>query len=89
MQDSVLESTNPSDGGPFVSFPHSDIRPLYGCLDTSAAAPLGTKWVKAITGFDGLSKVGLCIPDAGHAVADVIDGGQKIAADINQYCQLH
>ena len=86
QQDSILESS--SDGGPFTSFPHTEIRPLFGCLDTSAAASLGNLWVKAVTGKTG-PQVGLCVPDAGHAIADVIDGGQMISADLNQYCKLN
>jgi len=78
--DSVLS------GDELLSFPQTDVHLLYGTLDNSAASPLGYQWAQQVTGTNNQGASISCIPDAGHRIADVIDGAAKIASDLVTYC---
>jgi hypothetical protein len=73
-------------GDELLSFPKTDIHLLYGTLDSSAASPLGYQWAQQVTGTGGRAPNISCVPDAGHRIADVIDGAAQIANDLVTYC---
>jgi len=77
--DSVLS------GDEVLDFPQTDLHMVYGTLDDSAASPLGYQWAQQVSGSRGAPGIA-CVPDAGHRVADVIDGAQRIAGDLVTYC---
>lgn len=80
VTDSVLS------GDEVLSFPETDLHMVYGSLDDSAASPLGYQWAQQVTGTGGRGAAISCVPDAGHRIADVIDGAIKIASDLVTYC---
>jgi len=73
-----------------LTFPSTDVRALYGGLDTSAAVPLGLDWVNVIKVWPSQSTVQqTCEFNDGHGLPDYLDAAQKIASDLIAHCTLH
>jgi len=68
-----------------TSFPSTYLHILLGGLDKASGPPQATLWQSAVTGSNGQPAVD-CVADAGHAIADTLDGATQIANDIIQSC---
>jgi len=78
--DSILSDTYP----PELSF-STQIRAVFGGLDTSGGAvPEGLDWVSFIASPVAL----ICVPTAGHELADDQNGANQIQTDLIAYCKL-
>jgi hypothetical protein len=81
LHDSILSNTYK----PQLSF-STQVRVLFGGLDTSGGAiPEGLDWVSFITS----SATVICVPTAGHELADYSAGASQIEGDLASYCRLH
>lgn len=78
LQDSILAP----DAN--LSYPHTFVKFIYGGQDIGAAPNQGHIWEDAIT----TSKDSMCVADAPHNIADVLDGAEQIAHDVITYCKL-
>jgi hypothetical protein len=66
------------------SYPHTDVRFLFGGLDTSSSVPQGLLFANQIKSEKEIS----CVPDAAHDITEVLDGANQIVSDITNYCKL-
>jgi hypothetical protein len=66
------------------SFPHTDVRFLFGGEDTSSAVPQGLLFANQIKSEKEIS----CVADAAHDITEVLDGANQIISDISSYCKL-
>jgi hypothetical protein len=78
LHDSIL--SNDADLG----YPGTYVHFLWGAQDFTSAPVMGQLYEKAIT----TQKVAACVQDAGHNIANVLDGAQRIAQDLVAYCKL-
>jgi len=78
--DSILSDTY----SPLLSFA-TQIRVVFGGLDTSGGAiPEGLDWASFITS----SVAVVCVPGAGHEMANYTTGAAQIESDLITYCRL-
>src|ERR1700733_7014398 len=66
------------------SYPHTDVRFLFGGEDTSSAVPQGLLFANQIKSEKEIA----CVPDAAHDITEVLDGANQIVSDIAAYCKL-
>jgi hypothetical protein len=66
------------------TYPTTDVHVLFGGQDFTAAVPQGTDWVDSITTKKSIE----CVTDAPHDLPNVLDGAQKVASDLINYCKL-
>jgi hypothetical protein len=66
------------------NFPSTDIHFVFGGLDDGSAVPEAVIWSGLITGKYTITTD--CVADAGHEIADVLDGALKVANDLIAYC---
>jgi hypothetical protein len=65
------------------AYPNTFVNFLYGSLDSAVPPNQAHTWASAITS----SKAESCVPNAGHALPNYLDGAQQIAQDIINYCK--
>jgi hypothetical protein len=65
-------------------FPDVNIHFVFGGRDTGSAPPQAMQWMQAISAKGPIS--GECVADAPHALADALDGANKIANDVIAMC---
>jgi hypothetical protein len=81
------ENTDPNRT---LSFPNTEVRAIYGGLDTSAAVTLGLDWIHVIKVWPSLSAAPtMCEPNDGHPIPNSLDGATQVASDLVAHCQLH
>lgn len=79
--DSILSDT----AAPILSFPTTDIRFVFGGQDlTGGAIPEGLEWASVITSQITI----VCVPSAGHMMANYMAGATQIENDLINYCKL-
>jgi hypothetical protein len=79
----IHDSLDSSDAQ--VNFPNTDLHFVFGGLDASPGAAQGVAWVPLIM---GKSKPTVdCVADAPHEIPNVLDGAQKIASDLINFCR--
>jgi hypothetical protein len=66
------------------SYPTTDVHVVFGGMDYTSAVPQGNGWVTLIT----TKKTVDCVADAGHSLPDSLDGAQKVANDLIDYCRI-
>ncbi|HEV3276198.1 MAG TPA: hypothetical protein VG860_05230 [Terriglobia bacterium] len=66
------------------SYPTTDVHVVFGGQDLTAAVPEGTDWVDLISTKKSIE----CVADAPHDLPDALDGAQKVASDLINYCKL-
>jgi len=78
-----------SDGMPSpdatVGDPDTYVHLAFGDLDRSSAVTLGEDWESVITTPNAF----VCVPNAGHSIADSLTGAQQVATDIINHCHLN
>jgi hypothetical protein len=65
-----------------LNYPNTNIRFLYGALDTSSASAQGMNYQSLITTPHTFG----CVADAPHTMPDVLDGATAIASDLVANC---
>ncbi|HEY6763663.1 MAG TPA: hypothetical protein VI386_02740 [Candidatus Sulfotelmatobacter sp.] len=66
------------------SYPKTDVRFLFGGLDTSSAVAQGLLFANQIKSEKEIA----CVADAAHDITEVLDGANQILSDITNYCKL-
>jgi hypothetical protein len=66
------------------SYPKTDVRFLFGGLDTSSAVDQGLLFANQIKSEKEIA----CVSDAAHDITEVLDGANQIISDIANYCKL-
>ncbi|HUI41654.1 MAG TPA: hypothetical protein VL523_06775 [Terriglobia bacterium] len=66
------------------TYPTTDVHVVFGGQDSTAAVPQGTDWVDLITTKKSID----CVADAGHALPETLDGAEKVANDLIDYCKI-
>jgi len=67
-----------------LSYPGTYVHFLWGAQDFTSAPVMGQLYEKSIT----TQRSSACVQDAGHNIANVLDGAQRIAQDLVTYCKL-
>jgi hypothetical protein len=70
--------------GAKLDYPNIDIHFLFGGQDDGASDPQAMEWIPLITAKAPITVD--CVADAGHPIADVLDGATTIANDIIARC---
>jgi hypothetical protein len=68
-----------------LGYPHTYVHFAFGDLDRSSAVTLGEDWESVITTPNAF----VCVPNAGHSIADSLTGAQQVATDIINHCHLN
>jgi hypothetical protein len=76
------DSLNAPDATSF--YPNTDIHFVFGGRDDTPGAAQATLWLQQISGRNDVTVD--CVADAPHEIADVVDGAQKIADDLINFC---
>ena len=66
------------------AYPNTNVRFLFGDLDSAPPPNQGHLWENAITS----SKAESCVPNSGHTLPNYVQGAQQISNDIIQFCKL-
>ncbi|HUI43125.1 MAG TPA: hypothetical protein VL523_14275 [Terriglobia bacterium] len=65
-------------------YPATDVHVVFGGKDFTAAVPQGTAWENLITTKKSID----CVADAGHSLPETLDGAEKVANDLIDYCKI-
>jgi hypothetical protein len=68
-----------------LNYPNTNIKFLFGSLDTNAAPRQGSAYQSAITS----TTTSGCVVGAPHDLPDDLNGAHQVATDMISYCKVH